>query len=79
MVYMDIFQRYARGDYEFDDTLADAADGTCTNIDDPECGTKRPPLDMPLSRKSWIDFEHTDAAANPKVSNIHLRVCLAFG
>lgn len=25
---------------------------------------------MPLSRKSWIDFEYTDAAANPKVRGL---------
>lgn len=69
MICTDPVNRYARGEYEYDDTTADAAGGTCTDIDDPECQTQRPPLDMPLSRKSWIDFEHTDTAANPKVSH----------
>jgi phospholipid:diacylglycerol acyltransferase len=49
--------RYTRGDYEFDDVQPDVADATCPDHDSADCGSPRPALDMPLSRKSWIDFE----------------------
>jgi hypothetical protein len=32
------------------------------------CQTPRPPLDMPMSRTSWIDSDYTDEAARPIVS-----------
>jgi hypothetical protein len=58
--------RYARGEYEFDESLdADAPDSFCSNSSD--CSSARPPLDMPLSRKSWIDVEVSDDKTIPKV------------
>ncbi|KAF8589534.1 phospholipid/diacylglycerol acyltransferase [Ramaria rubella] len=59
---------YTRGAYEYDDNSnADAIDSTCTNST--ECSSPRPPLDMPLSRKSWIDIEVSDEKAIPKIKN----------
>jgi hypothetical protein len=57
--------RYARGEYEHDDSAADSSDPTCPDSADGEC--IRAPLDMPLSRKSWIDAEYTNETINPKV------------
>ncbi|KAF8518206.1 phospholipid:diacylglycerol acyltransferase [Gautieria morchelliformis] len=59
---------YARGEYQFDETLdADAISPMCSNSTD--CLTPRPPLDMPLSRKSWIDIEVSSDTSIPKVKN----------
>ena len=33
------------------------------------CTSPRPPLDMPLSRTTYIDAEYTDEHANPRVLN----------
>jgi phospholipid:diacylglycerol acyltransferase len=54
--------------------MADAPDGMCADGaagSDDECArrTPRTALDLPLSRKSWIDYEYTDAGANPKIVN----------
>jgi phospholipid:diacylglycerol acyltransferase len=52
--------------------MADAPDGTCpdTGHDSSDsCKSPRPALDMPLSRRNWIDYAHTDASANPQVIN----------
>ncbi|THH18526.1 hypothetical protein EW146_g2475 [Bondarzewia mesenterica] len=59
---------YASGPYEYDEGLsADAENGACANSSD--CLTLRPPLDMPLSRRSWIDKDYTNESATPKVRN----------
>ncbi|TFK46943.1 Lecithin:cholesterol acyltransferase [Heliocybe sulcata] len=58
---------YARGEFEHDDTLADAHDAVCSNSSD--CRTDRAPLDLPLLRRSWIDAEYTDEGVYPKVRN----------
>jgi len=60
---------YARGEYEYDDTFADDPNARCADLEDPECSSTRPPLDMPLSRRSWIDFDYSDASARPRVLN----------
>ncbi len=57
--------RYARGEYEYDETNADAAGALCFNSSD--CSSPRAPLDLPLSRKSWIDVEVTNETSFPKV------------
>lgn len=46
-----------------DGLLTDAENPTCTNSSD----CIRPPLDMPLSRQSWIDKDYTDENVTPKV------------
>ncbi|ETW74994.1 Lecithin:cholesterol acyltransferase, partial [Heterobasidion irregulare TC 32-1] len=57
---------YASGPYVYEDgLLADAENPTCTNSSD----CVRPPLDMPLSRQSWIDKDYTDESVTPKVRN----------
>lgn len=58
---------YTRGEYEHDDVQADAAAPVCANTTD--CLTPRAPLDLPLTRKSMIDAEYTDASATPRVVN----------
>jgi len=58
---------YTREEYEYDDVLPDAIDATCLNSSD--CISPRPPLDMPMSRKSHIDAEFSDETASPKVIN----------
>jgi phospholipid:diacylglycerol acyltransferase len=60
---------YSRGEYEHDDTYADVIDAKCPEANGTECNTTpRPPLDMPLSRRNWIDFEMTNEKGWPKVS-----------
>jgi phospholipid:diacylglycerol acyltransferase len=49
--------------------MADAPDGTCAESDGTDCETPRPPLDLPLSKKSWIDYEFSDLNASPKILN----------
>ncbi|KAI0061165.1 phospholipid:diacylglycerol acyltransferase [Artomyces pyxidatus] len=64
------FHRYASGPYEYDDSYTPISGAaTCTN--ETECtGTSvRSPLDMPLSRRSWIDKDYTDESTVPKVRN----------
>jgi len=58
---------YARGEYEYDETFADSPNAQCSNSS--ECSTPRSPLDLPLSRKNWIDSEMNDETALPKVKN----------
>ena len=58
---------YTRGEYEYDEIQADAYPATCANTSD--CVTPRSPLDMPLSRKTWIDAEYTDESVAPKIVN----------
>jgi len=60
---------YARGEYEYDEAYAaDSENAICTD-DATNCTSPRSPLDMPLSRKNWIDFEVTDEKVLPKVKN----------
>ncbi|KAI0343373.1 phospholipid:diacylglycerol acyltransferase [Trametopsis cervina] len=58
---------YTRGTYEHDDIQSDAADPVCDNSTD--CVTPQAPLNLPLSRRSWIDSEFTDNDVNPKIVN----------
>ena len=60
--------RYARGEYEYDETNADAADALC--YDAKNCSSSRSPLDLPLSRKNWIDVEVTNETSFPKVTKL---------
>lgn len=60
---------YARGEYESDDIMADAMEAVCMN--QTECDTKgmtpRSPLDLPLSRQTWIDVLVNQETVTPKV------------
>lgn len=63
--FLTLIHRYTLGNYEHDDTLADAelpmrAEGS-------SCETTRSPLDLPLYKPSSIDNEYTDHGGNPKV------------
>ncbi|KAK0504549.1 phospholipid:diacylglycerol acyltransferase [Armillaria luteobubalina] len=60
---------YARGAYEHDGNSVDSLNPTCLDPDDNGCVAERPPLDMPLTRKSWIDAEYTNDTISPKVRN----------
>ncbi|TFK44430.1 Lecithin:cholesterol acyltransferase-domain-containing protein [Crucibulum laeve] len=60
---------YARGAYEQDDNFADGSDPECVEPSAEGCSSPRAPLDMPLSRKSWIDAEYTNDTISPKVRN----------
>ncbi|PPQ89734.1 hypothetical protein CVT25_014135 [Psilocybe cyanescens] len=61
---------YARGQYEHDEAPPDAASAQCEDEDVVGgCEKARPPLDMPLSRISWIDAAYTNETAWPKVRN----------
>lgn len=61
--------RYARGEYEYEESPADGLNPTCTDPEDTGCVTLRTPLDLPLMRKSWIDAEYTNDTVTPKVCN----------
>ncbi|KAG8929560.1 hypothetical protein FRC02_005391 [Tulasnella sp. 418] len=58
---------YARGEYEHDDSSSDAMSAVCQNSTscDGKGMSPRAPLDMPLSRQSWIDTAVNDASENP--------------
>ncbi|KAI0820956.1 LACT-domain-containing protein [Irpex lacteus] len=58
---------YTRGAYEFDDVQPDAHDPSC----DPSSSntTDCTPLNMPLSRRIFIDSEYTDPGVRPKITN----------
>lgn len=81
-LYNGEYCRYARGEYEYDETFADSANAVCSADDDDSsnCTSPRAPLDMPLSRKNWIDFEVTDEKSLPKVlflfitSSLHIAI-----
>ena len=63
---------YTQQEYEYDEIQPDTPVGTCQD-DSPEsganCTSPRPPLDMPLSRSTFIDAEYTDEALTPPVVN----------
>lgn len=59
--------RYARGEYEYDDTMADSELAVCE--DDNNCTSPRGPLDLPMARKNWIDSEITNEKDMPKVQS----------
>lgn len=64
--------RYARGEYQFETVDADVMDPICSNTS--TClPPLRPSLDMPLSRKSWIDIEVSADTSVPKVCSVTLR------
>lgn len=67
MVYrfLTVTHRYTRGQYEHEDTLAEADPPICA--EDSDCETTRSPLDLPLHKPSCIDHEYTDHTTNPKV------------
>jgi len=59
---------YTRGNYTYDEVLeTDVPDVQCDATRN--CTSQRPPLHMPLSRKSWIDVDVTDEKAVPKTKN----------
>ncbi|KAG7449626.1 LACT-domain-containing protein [Guyanagaster necrorhizus] len=60
---------YARGAYEHDGNSIDGLNPTCSDAADDECVSERSPLNMPLTRKSWIDADYTNETVSPKVRN----------
>lgn len=58
--------RYALGDYGYQDNASDGGKPVCNDPSEDGC-TPRSPLDMPLSRRSWIDSEYTNETISPKV------------
>ena len=71
----NFFRRYVRGDYEYDESFADTSAPQCfdanSSPDGKECDiykSPRAPLDMPLSRRNWIDWEWNDENAVPQVN-----------
>ncbi|KAI0053270.1 phospholipid/diacylglycerol acyltransferase, partial [Auriscalpium vulgare] len=60
---------YASGPYEYDDSYSPAGPGTCSNDTDCAAVSVRNPLDLPLSRRSWIDKDYTNETTLPKVRN----------
>ncbi|KAK0195630.1 phospholipid:diacylglycerol acyltransferase [Armillaria mellea] len=69
LITTDMETKYARGAYEHDGNSVDGLNPTCLNPDDNECVTERNPLDIPLTRKSWIDADYTNDTISPKVRN----------
>ena len=63
--FLTLIHRYTRGQYEHEDTLADAE--LPINVEGSDCETTRSPLDLPLFKPSCIDNEYTDHATTPKV------------
>lgn len=59
---------YTRGPNDYDDDLADVVDPRCADPAD-DCSSPRPPLDLPLSRTSWIDYEYTNDTVQPPITN----------
>ncbi|KII96161.1 hypothetical protein PLICRDRAFT_35093 [Plicaturopsis crispa FD-325 SS-3] len=62
---------YNQGPHEYDETTLETENATCASPDANTCDQlhPRPPLDLPLSRRSWIDAEYTNENVNPKVRN----------
>ncbi|KAI0262571.1 phospholipid:diacylglycerol acyltransferase [Gloeopeniophorella convolvens] len=60
---------YTSGPYEYDDVISSAGPDTCSNDTTCTGSSLRPPLDLPLSRKSWIDKDYTNESGYPKVRN----------
>ena len=65
--YEAIAYRYARGEYEYEESNMDTVDVVCDDSTISGCSNKRTPLDLPLIRRNWIDAEYTDESINPKV------------
>ncbi|KAJ4483601.1 LACT-domain-containing protein [Lentinula aciculospora] len=77
---------YTRGDFEHDEIAADGIAPLCTdsNTGSNQTGlcagmTPRNPLDMPLTRKSWIDADYTDETVNPKHPSLQVRNGVKMG
>ncbi|KAF9501792.1 phospholipid:diacylglycerol acyltransferase [Pleurotus eryngii] len=60
---------YVRGRHEYDDSTTEPDQPRCIEPEQDGCQSPRPPLDMPMSRRSWIDSEYTDERINPKIIN----------
>ncbi|KAG9220645.1 hypothetical protein CCMSSC00406_0003744 [Pleurotus cornucopiae] len=60
---------YVRGRHEYDDSTTEPDQPHCIEPEQDGCQSPRPPLDMPMSRRSWIDSEYTDERINPKIIN----------
>ncbi|KAJ8521178.1 hypothetical protein ONZ45_g2062 [Pleurotus djamor] len=60
---------YVKGGNEFDDTSPDSGNPHCVEPVQENCQSPRKPLDMPMSRRSWIDSEYTDEQITPKIVN----------
>ena len=75
---------YARGEYEYDESSADAdaSNAMCVDTADVNCTTPNPrgpsTLEMPLTRKNWIDYEVNDERGWPKVSSQPKKKNLCF-
>ena len=66
--FLTAIRRYTHGQYEHDDTIADAEPPICA--EESECETTRSPLDLPLHKHSCIDHEYTDHTTSPKVLSV---------
>ena len=62
-----LFDRYARGESEFDDSFGDGPSITCEDHPILECTNPDIRLNIPMPRASWIDAAYTDEAVMPKV------------
>ncbi|KAH8096763.1 Lecithin:cholesterol acyltransferase-domain-containing protein [Cristinia sonorae] len=63
---------YSRGEYEYDDVQPDSPTATCSNEagnSSADCVSPHGTVDLPYFRKTFIDYEYTDDAANPRVVN----------
>lgn len=60
---------YVRGRHEYDDSTTEPDQPHCIEPEQDGCQSPRPPLDLPMSRRSWIDSEYTDERINPKIIN----------
>ncbi|EJD08429.1 Lecithin:cholesterol acyltransferase [Fomitiporia mediterranea MF3/22] len=60
---------YARGEYEYDESFADAQGAVCEDSEAANCTTPRAPLDLPLSRRNWIDYGVQDEGGVVKTKN----------
>lgn len=75
--YMQRSYWYARGEYEYDESQSsDSLNAVCIDPEDANCTSPNldgvPGLGMPLSRKSWIDYEVTNENTYPKVCINHV-------
>jgi len=57
---------YAR---EHEEDLGDSVEPLCADEGANQCSSPVAPLDITVSRRSWIDAEYTDESTHPKVRN----------
>ncbi|KAI0364420.1 LACT-domain-containing protein [Pilatotrama ljubarskyi] len=63
---------YTQQQYEYDEIQPDTPSAVCsddTADSAANCTSHRPPLDLPLARKTFIDAEYTDESVRPRIMN----------